>query len=246
MNTIIITTPENIEIEYRLAGVGARLSAAMIDMLIVGLMMSFILYLGYAAFWAFGYSGWILGGVILALFAVNTLYFIISEMAMKGQSFGKKILKLRVIRQNGQPVTFFGSLVRNLFRLFLDMFGVGTVCMFFNKHHKRIGDMTAGTVVVAENPGQIEKTQITLAALVNQGAVTAVVTPVKYALSPEEYRLLNEYFLRKDTLLDGGEALRDQWIHYFNKRFGIEPGLLNEAGLQKIMAFNRQLKEDNA
>jgi hypothetical protein len=79
------------------------------------------------------------------------------EYYMGGQTLGKRWLGIRVIKENGQGITFLASLIRNLFRLIDNLpFGYflgGLVC-FFHPGDKRIGDMVAGTIVVRENRRQ--------------------------------------------------------------------------------------------
>jgi hypothetical protein len=86
-------------------------------------------------------------------FLAATAYYVISEMTMDGQSFGKRIAGLRVIRDDGTPITFLESAIRNIIRV-VDMFpffySIGLVAVFLSKRCKRLGDMAAGTVVVKE------------------------------------------------------------------------------------------------
>jgi hypothetical protein len=90
---------------------------------------------------------------VLATFATQWLYWTISEVLLRGQTLGKRALRIRVVRQDGSPVTFFESAVRNLCRAvdFLPGFYVtGIVCMLFTQRHLRLGDLLAGTVVIRE------------------------------------------------------------------------------------------------
>jgi uncharacterized RDD family membrane protein YckC len=91
--------------------------------------------------------------VLIAGFVIHFGYFICWEMLYNGQTPGKKILGLRVIRDNGQPIAFTQSLVRGLFRSAVDMMYIGLFVILFSKTHKRLGDMAAGTLVISEYYG---------------------------------------------------------------------------------------------
>ena len=156
MRYITIITPANIEVVYRLAGAGSRLAAFVIDFTIQTVACAAL-----AALVLFGFaglrldtlgevSGALLAFLLIAAFAIYFGYFIFCELLMNGQSIGKKIFGLRAIRDNGQPVGLAQSLVRNLFRVAIDMLYVGLFVILFSPQHKRLGDMAAGTVVVSE------------------------------------------------------------------------------------------------
>lgn len=222
MKKIKITTPENIEVEYNLADIGSRSAAMIFDLLIQGLGIIILLiavvliFLFARTFWDV-YYGWIIGVSILLLFIISIGYYIILELSMNGMTFGKKIMKIRVIRNNGEPVTFKHSALRNLFKVFVDMNGVGLGLMFFNKQNKRLGDMVASTVVVAENndlrPISLEELNDTYKKL-------------SYYLSPEENEVVRGYIQRRGTIQDTTKIRNDLKGHLAH-RFS-ELGILEE------------------
>ena len=93
--------------------------------------------------------------LILSVSAIWSGYFALFEWAWRGQTPGKRWLKLRVIREDGRPVTFFEAATRNIVRV-VDMFpslvipfySVGLVSVFVSGRDQRVGDFVAGTVVV--------------------------------------------------------------------------------------------------
>jgi uncharacterized RDD family membrane protein YckC len=214
LKKIKITTPENIEVEYSLADVGSRTAAALIDMIIqAALMLLLLIALALIAYFSKSfwrqYYGWIIG-ISLALFAIISYgYFIAMELSMNGQTFGKKALKLRTIRNNGQPITLKHSAIRNLFRVFIDMFGLGMVFIFFSKEHKRLGDFVASTIVVAEKSKSLP---ITLESL------EKVNEHFSYYISKEEQELLRDYLERKNKM-DNYSQLREELKSHFTKKF---------------------------
>jgi len=228
MKKITIITPANIEVEYRLAGVGSRLSAFLIDytiqLLATGLA-ALIILLGIDRHVMGNLlpSGMALGAVLLAYFIIHFGYFILCEMLMNGRTVGKRILALRAIRENGQPMAFHHVLIRAIFRTSIDMLYVGFFAILFSKQHKRLGNMAAGTVVVGEHPigaGEFDFAPWRTRELPGFAAQYAH-TP----LTAEEQRVLDEWMRRKDSLPDGGWALEGLLREYFaGKHKPIEEG----------------------
>jgi uncharacterized RDD family membrane protein YckC len=156
MKKITIITPDNIELEYRLAGAGSRLAAFIIDFILQMLMIILAGCIILLVFdrWLFGNdvpNGTALAASLVAFFIVHFGYFVLFEWVMNGQSPGKKILALRAIRENGQPLSIACIIVRSLFRSSVDMLYAGLFVIMFSKRHKRLGDMAAGTIVVSEH-----------------------------------------------------------------------------------------------
>lgn len=217
MNKIKITTPENIEIEYRLAGLGARAAAAVIDMLIqasaiiVILITLIALEIDPIELYE-DHQGWVIGIVIIVVWIIVYGYFIIFEMSMNGMTPGKKIFRLRTIRNNGQPMTIKHSVIRNLFRIIIDLYGIGIVLMFFSKQHKRIGDRVASTIVVVEEKNEIPKV---IEVIQNQKR------NYKYTITREEYKLLKKYFFRKDEVGESVIKLEKELGDYFTEKLEI-------------------------
>jgi len=213
MKKIKITTPENIEVEYVLADIGSRGAAAIIDMLIQGLLIlplliGILLMSYFAQDFMRNYYGWVIGISLLILILISYGYFIVMELSMNGQTIGKKALKLRTIRKNGQSLTLKHSAIRNLFRIFVDTYGVGVVLIFFSKERNRVGDYLASTIVVAEE----NKTRpITLESLqkVNQN--------FNYYMSKEEYELLRDYYERKNNMENPSELTQELKLHFTRK-----------------------------
>jgi uncharacterized RDD family membrane protein YckC len=161
-----IDTPEQVELQFSIAGVGSRFVAALVDYLIQGLCLLleflFLVFLGSMAPEAHvspGWSAmdtatkWVIAVIIFANFAFFAGYFTLFEAYWRGQTPGKKLMKLRVIKDSGRQITLFESLTRNVVRLidyFPSWYLVGVVTILCNKANKRLGDFAAGTLVVHE------------------------------------------------------------------------------------------------
>jgi uncharacterized RDD family membrane protein YckC len=158
-----VLTPERVSVEYGIAGVGSRGGAVIVDTLVQGIALV-VLVMGVAGAAAAldvapnNVSGVIPGGVyigliVLGLFAITSGYFILFEIVWSGQTPGKRLLGLRVIRDSGYPLRPVDAVIRNVVRI-LDWlplgYGVGVLVMLLNARSKRLGDFAAGTIVVRE------------------------------------------------------------------------------------------------
>lgn len=155
---LVIETPERVEIHYVLANVGNRFLAAAIDHLIqVGAGLAVFLIAGIMSSWSLldRIDTWTAALTVLLIFAIYWGYFVFFETIWSGQTPGKRIMRLRVVREDGRPVRFFEVFVRNLLRVALDLqpflsYAIGVVSIIFSPRSKRVGDYVAGTVVVKE------------------------------------------------------------------------------------------------
>jgi uncharacterized RDD family membrane protein YckC len=155
---LVIETPERVELHYVLANVGNRFLAAAIDHLIqVVAIVTIVVAAGALSDWRlFASMGiWTAALTVLAVFAVYWGYFVAFETLWSGQTPGKRIMRLRVVREDGRPVRFFEVFVRNLLRVAIDIqplpsYAIGVVSIIFSTRSKRVGDFVAGTVVVKE------------------------------------------------------------------------------------------------
>ena len=164
---------------YEVAGIGSRFIAALVDttLLVVALVvLNLLLVVGLSLAGASGQlggrglagntAGWV-GGLVLAVYALLNFgliwgYYIVFELVWNGQTPGKRLAGIRVIRSDGNAAGAIEVIVRNLVRVvdFLPLgYGIGLITMFFNRRARRLGDFAAGTLVVKE------RKDVTLASL---------------------------------------------------------------------------------
>lgn len=140
-----VETPEGIDLILRPAGVVPRALAFTIDLLIRGAVLGAL----YALLAMLGQFG--MGLATILLFLVTWWYMVLFEVLNQGRSPGKQIMGLRVIHDDGTPISWPASLTRNLLR-FVDMlpFGytLGIISSLRHPAFKRLGDIAAGTLVV--------------------------------------------------------------------------------------------------
>src|SRR5436309_7337149 len=153
--TLIIETPERVPLHFALASIGNRFLACAFDhalqMLMIGLL--YIVLINAANGLNFSdMSKWAIVLLIIAVFIIWTSYFVIFEWLWNGQTPGKRWLRLRVIREDGRPITFWEAAVRNLLRFvdILPLYSIGLISIFISSRDQRVGDLFAGTVVVRE------------------------------------------------------------------------------------------------
>jgi uncharacterized RDD family membrane protein YckC len=159
-----IETPEQVDLHFPIAGVGSRFIAILLDTLLQGACYIVLGVLIYAtsAFVSIGNfmdhrsetgQKWLAAAFVLINFLMFWGYFALFEAFWKGQTPGKRVMKLRVIKDSGRAITLFEAMARNLVRIvdmFPSMYFVGLISMLCNKRNKRLGDFVAGTIVVHE------------------------------------------------------------------------------------------------
>ena len=151
-DTLTIDTPEQIALELPLAGIGSRFLALVIDSFIQMLAAIITVLALYFLFpRGLGWSqAFLSAALILILFCLYWGYFAFFEIIWNGQTPGKRITGIRVIKESGRPISPVEAIGRNLMRS-IDMLGlylVGIICMMISAQNKRLGDYVAGTVVV--------------------------------------------------------------------------------------------------
>jgi uncharacterized RDD family membrane protein YckC len=199
-----VTTPENVDFHFTLAGPGTRLLAWLADLAIVGSMI--LLGIGVASVGLV-----ILGGYAEAItgiftFVVATGYWIFFEHRWQGRTPGKRMFGLRVVGERGLRLDLGQVVLRNVLRLVDLLPGFGALAAGFlvmHPEHRRLGDVVAGTLVIRERrvPAP-ERLRNILGA--GSGRVGAKLLPVdaKRRLTREQCDLLLDLCLRRDALDD--------------------------------------------
>lgn len=166
MSKINVTSAQNVSLQYELASLGERIGAFLIDYILFVIL-----------FWLFKIIQISLGdsaGDIVWVFYVLIIFFysLVSEIFFSGQSIGKRIVKLRVVRASGEKLIPYDCVIRWSSR-WLDIhtaFGiVGVVNILSTKKHQRIGGVLSDTIVVKINPGKRMKLEHLLKLKTNKG-----------------------------------------------------------------------------
>lgn len=230
-----VETPEIVAVAYDVAGAGSRCLAAVVDTLLIVIVqagLGAVLFISGAQLGLDGAGASVVTAIYaVAAFAILWGYYLLFELIWSGQSPGKRLFGLRVVREGGRPITFAASAVRNLIRLidFLPLFyGIGTVAMFADRRDRRLGDLAAGTLVVREGAS------VTLASLTS--AETPVVVPPRpldapptpllpnlQHITPAEYALVQDFLRRREQLAPNRRSeLSARLAAVFRARLGLD------------------------
>jgi len=215
---LIIETPERVPLHFALASIGNRFLACAIDhtiqLLAVLLVAISGLIVANVASWENRLASapkWVLAAMILLAFLVFTGYFAFFEWIWSGQTPGKRWMKLRVLREDGRPITFWEASVRNLIRT-LDMmpvpfYSIGLISVFVTNRDQRVGDMVAGTVVVREREAEAPPFAQVFASPVSDPALRRSFKPVLFtaslnSLTDAEIQVVETFLRRRWDLAD--------------------------------------------
>lgn len=149
---ISIPTPEGVEIELVLAGLGSRLAASLVDWLIIMAVIAALWIVGLIVAVPTDLAGGVLSaGLVSVSFLVLFGYDTAFETLNSGRTPGKRLVGIRVVRYGGAPPGFLAAAIRNLVRaLDVGILPVGVLCILFTARNQRLGDLAAGTLVVRE------------------------------------------------------------------------------------------------
>jgi len=152
MQTIEIQTTQNVHIEYPVASVGDRVVAGLIDQLImIGYLIAIIFFYIWLLNVTEGSSFSYPVAYFVILFLPLFFYHLLSEMYLNGQSFGKKLMKMRVVKLDGTQAgigSYFLRWILAPIDIYFTYGSVGLVTMIVNGKGQRLGDLAAHTTVV--------------------------------------------------------------------------------------------------
>src|SRR5216117_542812 len=203
-----VETPEHVDVRFELAGVGSRVAAGLLDLL--------LLWLGLLLLWLGGTTiasditsphgvarGWVTAALILLTFCLVWGYFTLFEALNGGRTPGKQLLGIRLVMDTGRSLTAQAAVVRNLVR-FIDCyfpalpFAPALLAIALHPSNKRLGDMAAGTIVVRDRPTDWTL-GLTAGTPAHETAAEAVETGPP-ELSEEEFLLLDRFLGRLNEL----------------------------------------------
>ncbi|BAY08365.1 RDD family protein [Calothrix sp. NIES-2098] len=208
-NRIKFRTPESVELEFTLAGIGNRAWALIIDYHILAL----ILLAFYVIFWIFvvqlsdfwitvfgsNLGLWMIAIAFLIAFAIYAGYFVFFETLWQGQTLGKRFAKIRVVRDDGRPIGLQQAALRGLLRPIDEFLFIGAFLIMLGRQEKRLGDFAAGTIVIQD---QIPTASATFTiseqakSLHEQLSQIADLSP----LLPDDFAVIREYLQRRSGM----------------------------------------------
>jgi len=224
VDKLTIDTPEQVHLEFTLAGIGSRFMATLLDTLIQALIY-FVLFISALLFATNPFSGrapiWVIAIFIFVFYCVYWGYYAIFEIVWKGQTPGKRWAGIRVIKESGRAISPFEAIARNLMRVvdwLPSLYGVGVVTMLLNSQNRRLGDFVAGTLVVHET-SQRESTLF-----FNTGEKAEFLFPQAAGLNLQEAELIETFLARRlDIPRDVRQQNAQRIAEMISARLGIPP-----------------------
>jgi uncharacterized RDD family membrane protein YckC len=200
-NKITLQTPESVELEFTLAGIGNRTQALLVDYLFLGGAIALVLFTGAVLFPQFSTATqkWYVAIAILLTFGMFVGYFIFFETLWQGQTPGKRYAKIRVIRDDGRPAGLSEATLRSLLRPIDDALSIGFFMIFLHKQEKRLGDLIAGTVVIQEERPSIDK-KLVLSNRAESFADQLLEISNLSLILPDDFASIREFLQRRQNL----------------------------------------------
>jgi uncharacterized RDD family membrane protein YckC len=225
----LVISTEKVPFSYRVAGIGTRFLAWLVDLglIIILLFAGVILRIVVEQ----GRPGAGFGFLLLWLFGVSFGYFLLFEWLWHGQTPGKRLLGIRVITRQGMGVSFTHAALRNVLRL-VDglppllpvLYPLGFAVAACNREHRRLGDLAADTLVVL-----VDRQAKPIRALQETGgqadrAWRAQARQRLNQLNREQKQAILDLCLRRDQLrLSDRAKLFRAMAEYFQGRLGLAP-----------------------
>ncbi|MDR5639748.1 RDD family protein [Thermosynechococcus sp. PP42] len=237
LRRVTLRTPESIELDFALGGIGSRVLAWLIDQVILyTALVLFSLTAGYIYFYALypwlievlpasgqSIEAWSLGIYLLVMFALYNGYYIFFETYWQGQTPGKRYAEIRVVQDNGRPIGLREATLRSLLQpIDFAFFGIGAFLVALSRSEKRLGDRVAGTLVIQDE----QATRLAPKATTLQQPQAAWVQELRSLahweqMTPEHYLLVRNYLNNRDRLSPVGRYQAAQEL-----RQQLEPLLL--------------------
>ena len=232
----IVHSPEHVAIALVPAGLGNRFAAFLIDLLIVGAVCALVAQVGRLLPRAFGDAF-----ITTLCFAVFWAYPIWFEAFRAGQTPGKRALGLRVVDGRGLPIGLAQSFVRNIVRALdtVPLGGVGMICAVLDAQHRRLGDLAADTLVVAERQPEVPDLESAGARRHNSLRTARVKRLLDHRVGLEERELLLALCVRAPALEERAryDLFESVGEHYRKKLDLDDPHLSGEAVVRGLVAI---------
>lgn len=209
---VSVLTSQNVEIDYEIASVGERVLAAIIDGLILGGLFIGLAFIAFAIDGALGAILWFVG------IACAVFYPLICEIFMQGQTFGKRVRKIRVVKLDGSQPTVGSYFLRWVIGLF-ERGLIGLVVLLVSDKGQRLGDMAAGTTVIKTDDVSIPSATMQLVVEENYEPMFPEVTK----LTDEDIATIREVV---DECVEGGNtAALNVLARKIKDLIGVESGM---------------------
>lgn len=197
MSELTIVTTQNVTINFKQASIGERMLAFLLDMIV---KVAYLLGFSYLFFDVFGFNdimnrldSWSQFAVLILIYSPYIFYSLVLESIFEGQTLGKRIVRIKVVKIEGYQAGFGDYLIRWLFRIVdvaISTGLIGLITMIFSNKTQRLGDISAGTAVISlKNDVNINHTIIQE---IDQDYIPTY--PLVIKLSDNDIRIIKETF----------------------------------------------------
>ena len=257
MPTLTLKTPEGIELRTELAGVGSRVAAAALDLILIIagylVLILVVLLAGYllqqSGVELFkGGSDFIVGFLAGGVFLLIPAYLFVVHAMMNGTSPGKRMVGLRVVSASGHPASLGQHLLRSVLWL-VDVIlaipvPVGVILVAATPRGQRLGDLAAGTLVLRE-PARESATALW------PGESWSAREPKHLDLTPgmaarlteEDVLLMRDAISRREMPRTLREKLYRDLVAHYSQRLGFQPAENTRTSLKELYLFARELRQ---
>ena len=205
MSQILINTSQNVNVSFTLANVGERLAAFIIDLLIIAAFLFTIYFLFFNVLGLdklqFTMDPWSFRALLIMITFPAYIYTLVTESLMEGQTFGKRAMKIKVVKIDGFQASFGDYLMRWVFRL-IDVWSnsgvIGLLFMIISKNNQRVGDMATGTAVISLR----NKVNITHTILENVATDYVATYPQVVLLNDNDVRIIKDTYQKALRIQD--------------------------------------------
>ena len=269
---LTIDTPEQVAIRFPIAGIGSRFLALLADSVVQGIAYAILFFIFFLILTSAprlagiivdrAGEKWLIAAILLVVFLLRWGYYTVFEAFWNGQTPGKKLCKLRVIRDSGRQITFFESMTRNLIRAVDSLpgfYAIGIVTMLCNRRSKRLGDFAAGTLVVHERAAEPPLWGGSASRTITAGAFAATPAPPPVAdpnavdlpadavarLTADDLNVIDHFFARAiDIDIARRHALAERLAQQMTAKMGIAmpEGVTPERVLESIARILRGIR----
>jgi uncharacterized RDD family membrane protein YckC len=205
MSELSINTTQNVKINFKAASVGERIGAYFLDLII---KIAYVIVIWLVFFYLLSIDRlmvnldtWSRGSIVLFLYFPVIIYSITLESILEGQTIGKKLIKIKVVKIDGYQAGFGDYLMRWFFRLVdISILSgiIALISVISSKKSQRLGDMVAGTAVITLK----NKIDISHTILEEIGEAYVPTYPLVIKLSDNDMRIIKETFQRAEAKKD--------------------------------------------
>jgi uncharacterized RDD family membrane protein YckC len=224
---IKINTTQNVSMDYAAAGVGMRILAGLLDIIFVYAyaIIVIIIFTNFALKKNMysgnyekneSYNQMMIGLMILFLLPAM-IYHFLCETFLNGQSFGKKIVKIKVVKTDGTQPNFGSYLVRSMFRL-IDRPLIAVITVAVTNKSQRFGDMVAGTTVIHLN----REVSINDTILYKQKSDYKIIYPQVASMSDKDANII------KEVLFFGEAQDQPQHVKLLSEKIRTKYGIVSK------------------